>query len=123
MLKGYEEITFELTDKEKLLVPVIITGISKRKGKENAITGSKICKAINIDGPRLRKIISYIRINDLVFGLCSGINGYFVASNIKELNECLISLKQRIAAQVKVLNSLEKQGIMFGGDGQTSLFE
>jgi len=59
----------------------------------------------------------------LIFGLCSSSNGYFIADNEKELNEYIISLKQRIKAQVDVLNALEKQTLMFGGTGQTTLFE
>ena len=123
MLKGFENITFELTDKEKELIPIIIRGLKGKKGKDKAVTGTKICKAMKIDGARLRKIISYIRVNDLMYGLCSSSVGYYTAENITELEECIISLKQRVAAQVKVLNSLEKQTLMFGGSVQTSLFE
>jgi predicted transcriptional regulator len=123
MLKNYENITFELLDQEKKILPKIIKGLNTKKGRENAITGDKICKAMNITPPRLRKIISYIRVNNLIFGLCSANNGYYIADNLKELEECIISLKQRIYTQVKVLNSLEHQTMMFGGTGQTSLFE
>ena len=91
--------------------------------QNDAITGDKICEAMYISPPRLRKIISYIRVNNLIFGLCSANNGYYIAENLKELEECIISLKQRIYTQVKVLNSLEQQTMMFGGTGQTTLFE
>lgn len=123
MIKGFEHITFELTKDEMELLPTIIRGLTKKKGKTNAVTSTKICEALKIDAPRLRKMISYIRVNDLIFGLCSSSNGYYIAENLNELEDCCISLKQRIATQVKVLNSLEKQGIMFGGTGQTTLFE
>ena len=123
MIKGFEHITFELTKDEMNLLQTIIKGLITKKGKANAITGIKICEAMNIDPSRLRKMISYIRVNDLIFGLCSSSNGYYVAESLSELEECRISLKQRIATQVKVLNSLEKQEIMFGGNGQTTLFE
>ena len=123
MLKNYENITFELTDQEKKILPQIIKGLNTKKGRKNAITGDKICEAMYISPPRLRKIISYIRVNNLIFGLCSANNGYYIADNLQELQECIISLKQRIHTQVKVLNSLEHQTMMFGGTGQTSLFE
>ena len=123
MLKGFEDITFELTEDEMKKIPSIIKGLSKKRGKDNAITGAKICEAMNLSGPRLRKIISYLRVNDLILGLCSSQCGYYIANNIDELEDCITSLKQRIATQVKVLNSLEKQTLMFGGMGQTSLFE
>jgi predicted transcriptional regulator len=122
MLKNYENITFELTDQEKQILPQIIKGLNTKKGRKNAITGDKICEAMYISPPRLRKIISYIRVNNLIFGLCSANNGYYIAENLKELEECIISLKQRIYTQVKVLNSLEQQTIMFGGTGQLSIF-
>lgn len=123
MIKGFQDITFELTQDELKKVPSIIKGLSNKKGKANAITGAKICEAMNLSGARLRKIISYIRVNDLILGLCSSQCGYYIADNINEIEDCIISLRQRIATQVKVLNSLEKQTIMFGGSGQTSLFE
>ena len=143
MIKGFQDITFELTQDELKKVPSIIKGLSNKKGKANAITGAKICEAMNLSGARLRKIISYIRVNDLILGLCSSQCGYYIADNINEIGnatwrktlnnliylyktkgtENSINLRQRIATQVKVLNSLEKQTIMFGGSGQTSLFE
>jgi hypothetical protein len=123
MIKGFEKITFELTADELNLITTVITGLVAKKGKANAVTSIKICEAMKIKAPRLRKMISYIRVNDLIFGLCSSSTGYYVAETLEELDECCVSLKQRIAAQVKVLNSLERQRIMFGGDPQTTLFE
>ena len=123
MLKGFEKITAELTKEELDLVPIVIKGLSTKLGKDQAITSTKICKAIKISGPRLRKIINHIRINNLLPALCSTSNGYFVATNIYEVQEYIISLKQRIKAQVDVLNALEQQTILFGGSGQTTLFE
>ena len=46
-----------------------------------------------------------------------------MAQNIYEMQDYIISLRQRIKAQVEVLNALEKQTILFGGTGQTTLFE
>tara|TARA_R100000995_G_C3470608_1_gene118133 strand:+ start:784 stop:1155 length:372 start_codon:yes stop_codon:yes gene_type:complete len=123
MLKGFEDITYELTKEEMEKLPIVIKGLEKKIGKEKAVTSTKICEALNLKAPRLRKIINHIRINNLIFGLCSSSNGYFIADNEKELNEYIISLKQRIKAQVDVLNALEKQTLMFGGTGQTTLFE
>lgn len=123
MLRGYENITYEITDAEKEIVPVLIKGLINRTGKNNAVNSSKIEKSLNLSGVRLRKLIGYIRTNDLIFGLCSTSRGYFVASNIDELESCIISLKQRIFTQMKTLHHLEKQTLMFGGTGQLTLFE
>lgn len=123
MIKGFETITADLSQDELDMIQPIIKGLNNKQGKDMAITGTKICKAINTTGPRLRKMINYIRTNNLLPGLCSTSNGYFVAKNIYEMQDYIISLKQRIKAQVEVLNALEQQTIMFGGTGQTTLFE
>jgi len=123
MIKGFETITADLRQDEVDMVQPIINGLKAKQGKDMAITGAKICEAMNLGGPRLRKIINYIRTNNLLPGLCSTSNGYFVAQNIYEMQDYIISLRQRIKAQVEVLNALEKQTILFGGTGQTTLFE
>ena len=51
-------------------VKPIIKGLEAKIGKEKAITGSKICEAMDLSGPRLRKIINHIRIYNLVPALC-----------------------------------------------------
>ena len=123
MIKGFETITADLSQDEVDMVQPIINGLKSKQGKDKAITGAKICKAMGLGGPRLRKIINHIRTNNLLPGLCSTSNGYFVAQNIYEMQDYIISLRQRIKAQVEVLNALEKQTILFGGTGQTTLFE
>ena len=123
MLKGYEHITYELTDEEKQILPTIIKGLINRKGKQNAVSSLTIQKKLGITRHRIRKIIGHIRTNDLIFGLCSTGTGYYVAENIQELEECMIILKQRIYTQMKTLHHLEKQTMMFGGLGQITIFE
>jgi len=123
MLTGFEKLTKELNDDELNKVDTIVKGLGARIGKNNAITSSRICDKMNLTAVRLRKIIHFIRINGLLFGLCSNSKGYYMASNLQEFEECIISLKQRIRSQVDVLNELEKQTVMFGGSGQLSLFE
>lgn len=123
MLKGFEKLTHELNEYELSIVGDIVKGIGARTGKENAINSEKICKVMKINPVRLRKIIHFIRINNLLYGLCSNSKGYYTATNLKEFEECIISLKQRIRSQVDVLNELEKQREMFGGSSQISLFD
>ena len=123
MLKGYEKLTEELRDDEISKIDSIIKGIAARTGKENAVSSKVICKSMNLDPVRLRKIIHHIRLKGLLFGLCSSSKGYYTARPLDELEECIISLKQRIRSQVDVLNALEGQTLMFGGNGQLTLFE
>jgi hypothetical protein len=98
-------------------------GISLRVGKDLSVSGTLICEKMKIKGARLRKIINYIRVNNLVYGLCSCGKGYYIARTLEELEGCIISLRQRVASQVRVLNALEGQTMMFGGMGQLSIFE
>ena len=123
MLRGYENITYELTEDEMLLVSPMVNALSKRIGKDKAVRNVEIQKAMNLTSVRVHKIINYIRINNLVYGLCSSSCGYYVAENNKELEECMISLKQRIYSQMKTLHALEHQSVMFGGTGQLSIFQ
>ena len=123
MIKGFEKQTRELSLEELKLIPLLIKGLSNKIGKDAAVTGSKICEALRFKGPRLRKMINFIRITNQLPALCSCSNGYFVAANTFELQECIISLKQRLKSQVDVLNALESQDVVFGGTGQTTLFE
>ena len=123
MINDFENITYELTDSELELVPIIIKGLSMRKGKDMTVSGTIICEKMNIKGARLRKIINHIRVNNLLYGLCSCGKGYYTAKDLGELEGCIISLRQRVASQVKVLNALEGQTMMFGGVGQLSIFE
>lgn len=123
MINNFEDLTYELTNEELEKVDVIIKGLSVREGKSNAISGAVICEKMNLTGVRLRKIIHYIRIKNKLYGLCSCSKGYYIASNITELNEYIVSFKQRIKSQVDVLNSLENQSVMFGGTGQLTIFE
>lgn len=123
MLRGYENITYELTDDELAIVDPIVRGLGARVGKVNAVTNKEIQEKMNLTSARVHKIINYIRINNLVFGLCSSGCGYYVAENNQELEDCMISLKQRIYSQMKTLHALESQSVMFGGTGQLSIFE
>lgn len=123
MLKGFEKLTEELSDYELQIVPSIIKGIQARIGKENAVKSSIICDKMNIIGVRLRKIIHFIRVNNLLYGLCSNSKGYYVAKNIQELEDNNKSLQQRITSQIEILNALEKQSVMFGGTGEQTDFE
>ena len=58
-----------------------------KQGKAKAVTSTVICKALNINWPRLRKIINHIRINNLLPALCSSSTGYYVATNMEEIND------------------------------------
>lgn len=117
MLKNFEKITNELTDYERdVLYPLIVSGLSRRKGKQNSISGAEICEALNkrlngkkITPPRLRKIIQAIRINGDLYNICSNSKGYYLSGTQQEIDDNLLSLQQRIDQQQKIVDALRWQ--------------
>ena len=93
MITLFEDITYELTEYEKVtLLPVVTKGLSSKHGKDNAITNKKMCEALTkaeykVNEPRLRKIIHHIRVEQLIVGLC-----------------CLISSKLEFEDKIKINN-------------------
>ena len=101
MLKGYENINFELCEDDLEWIGPFSKAISIRIGKENAVTNKEIQDKTGLSSQKVHKIIQHIRTNNIVNGICSNGRGYYVAKDIHELEECLISLKQRIYSQMK----------------------
>lgn len=117
MITNFEKHTEPLSDIELSISTIIAKGLKARIGKDNAITGAEIISAmkkydVKLTGARLRKIINYIRINNIVVNLCATSNGYYVASNHDELDEYIQSLQERIDAQVAILSILKKQRLL-----------
>lgn len=114
MITLFEDITYELTDYEtETLLPIVVKGLSTKKGKENAITNKKICDALKgkgykISEPRLRKIIHHIRVEQLIVGLCCNSKGYYVTDSLEELGRYVESLAQRIRSQQAIHKSMKK---------------
>ena len=104
MIEGFEKQTKDLTDYEKrILLPLMIKGLGHHIGAENAITNSEICmklsaKGYDINEVRVRKIINYIRNNNLVPRLMATHQGYYVTNDPAELYSYINSLSGRIAA-------------------------
>ena|SRR5277367_2772065 len=105
MLKGFEDITFELDEYEKaLLLPVIVLKIKNNIGIEKAVTNKKMLEYLKgrgfekVTDARIRKIISYIRINQIVPGLMAYSKGYYVTTDPNEIVGYIHSLRGRINA-------------------------
>lgn len=114
MITGFEEITYELDDYEKSILPSIVKHLKTKIGERNAVTSTYIIKQYkqagkSMSGARWRKIINFIRINSLVPLLISTSKGYYVAENRLEVERYLESLKQRINAITAVYDSIEYQ--------------
>jgi|TARA_R100000482_G_scaffold124933_2_gene80058 hypothetical protein len=114
MIALFEEITYELTEYEKTtLLPIVVKGLKNKHGKENAITNKKICEALTglgykVNGPRLRKIIHHIRVEELIMGLCCNSKGYYVTDSLEELSKYVESLAQRIRSQQQIYKSMKR---------------
>lgn len=100
MIRGFEDITSELSEYELGLVPSFVKGFSKRIGKENAITSREILKKMqseSLSGARIRKIVNYIRNGDY-FGdyiLKATSDGYYLTNDPKEISDYVTSLEGR----------------------------
>jgi len=115
MIRRFEEITKELTDYERDYVfPLIVKGLSGKVGVHMAITNSKIvhslkARDIKTSAPRVRKMIHAIRVNHLVPLLVSSSKGYYVATDIKDVEEYIDSLRQRAESILSIRDALAKQ--------------
>lgn len=88
MIEGFEEETCELSDSEIDLAKQIAKAfIARGEGPDTAISSTQIIRLMaqrgfKITGPRLRKMIQYIRTKQLVKWLVSPTNtGYFISKD------------------------------------------
>jgi hypothetical protein len=101
---NFEEFTHELTSEEMEILPIVVHGFRNYK-KENPIKSELIVTRMNeylntkgyktkMNGPRLRKIVNYIRTNGII-PLIANSNGYFTTDCKKTIEEQINSLNQR----------------------------
>lgn len=104
MIPTFEEQTAPLTDYElNVLLPLMIQGFKKKIGVDNCVTNPEICKALKAKGfkisePRVRKLVFYIRFNNLVPKLIASSKGYWIATNKEEIESWLSSVNAKIDA-------------------------
>jgi hypothetical protein len=100
MITNFEEITQELTDSEKKILPLIISGF-KNYTEKNPIKEVDIVKRFNernpqmkLTGVRLRKLVNCIRSNGLL-PLIATSSGYYVSYDKDIIASQIKSLRQR----------------------------
>ena len=114
MITTFEEQTHPLTDYElKTLLPLMIQGFTTKIGVSKCVTNPQICKALKNKGfevnePRIRKLVFYIRQQNLVPNLIASSKGYWIATDRKEVDTWVDSLKSRIDALNETLNYANK---------------
>ena len=114
MINGFEDYTYELTEYEQNVVLKLAVFVLKyARGKEKAITNQKairemkkIDESVKVDGPRFRKIVSFIRVNGLIPNLIATSKGYYITDDRDEMISYIESLDQRVNQIVRVRESM-----------------
>jgi len=100
MITNFETITYELTDNEKAILPLLIIGFQNYT-ETNPIKEPEIVARFNerniglkLSAVRLRKLVNYIRSNSLL-PLIATSKGYYVSTNKNVIASQIKSLEQR----------------------------
>jgi len=125
MITEFEHETVKLNDHERnVLMPLLVNGLRSRVGKGRAVTNKYISQCFAkqneaVGGVRIRKLINYIRVNNLIPLLLATSSGYYVADNKDEVLTYIQSLKERadsinyvrecLISQLKVLGEDEEK--------------
>ena len=118
MIRNFEEITANLTPEEEALVPIIVKRFKDKPGKENVVTNPKMIEGIRIHfgieltEPRIRKIVQFIRLNNILPGLVGTSKGYFYAENESDIELWIDSMKQRENA-IRASREIAEQHLAF----------
>lgn len=99
MIPGFEELTEELSQEEVKMARKIVQAFLAR-GQDNPITSTQIIKKMSVNGysmngPRLRKIIQYIRTRQLIRWLPAAGNGYEWTTKPEKIRKYKDSLLKR----------------------------
>jgi len=128
-----------LSNHEKnVLLPLVLNMMQHRKDKEKVFSNIKIRKVLkefgqDIADSQIRKIIFHIRNNDLLDLLIANNDGYYVATNIQDIERWIEMQKGKIAAMHESLAAIQRQMerqkkvLIEGGEshmtGQMSIFD
>lgn len=118
MITGFEDKTFKLTPNEQdVILPILVTALNHMvPGPQNKRSSTYMMERLEkighkVSPVRLRKMIQYIRFNDMVSGVCSDSQGYWIASSKEDYIATLTSLRDRISHQTATFNALKRQYI------------
>jgi len=118
MIKNFEEITANLTPEEEALVHIIVKRFKDKPGKENIVTNPKMIAGlkanlgVELSEPRIRKIVQFIRLNNILPGLVGTSKGYFYAENEADIETWIDSMKQRENA-IRASREIAEQHLAF----------
>jgi DNA-directed RNA polymerase specialized sigma54-like protein len=129
MIKNFEEFTVELNKVERRLIPMMVDRFQNKRGIKNIVTADAMIDGINqmygvkLKDTRIRKIIQYIRVNNLVPGLIATSRGYYTAESIGEIMEWIESLKARETAIRQIREVAEHHVHILQTKAQQIIFE
>ena len=111
MITNFEEITKDLSEEEKKLLPILIKGF-RLHGIDDPIKAPDIIqklseKGIKLTGARLRKLTNLIR-SAGILPLIATSNGYYVTVDKQEVQKQIKSLTERAEAIMAAAKGLEK---------------
>jgi len=114
MIAGFEHQTEPLNDYERdILLPVIVRGLQTKIGSGMAITNKEMADKMQehgykkVSGPRIRKIINFIRIQGLIINLVASSKGYYIENNIQERRKYVQGVKDRAQSMLASLKNIE----------------
>lgn len=86
MIKEFEEYTLNISEDDMEAVDTLRTFLLHRVGKQHSIKGSDLIILLtrqghNVNAPKLRRYIQYMRAEKVIERLCGGKNGYYIAEN------------------------------------------
>lgn len=129
MIKNFEKFTVELNQVERRLIPMMVDRFKTKRGIKNIVTADAMIDAIaktygvKLKDTRIRKIIQYIRVNNLVPGLIATSRGYYTAESIGEIMEWIESLKVRESAIRQIREVAEHHVHLIQTKAQQSIFQ
>lgn len=116
MIKGFEGVTYDLTEEELAMVDSFVVAF-KKYSKANPIKAPVIIKKFNkamedsgqktkLTEPRLRKIVNYIRSNGII-PLIATSAGYYVDYKQTEIKSQIESLEARARSILQCAGGLQ----------------
>jgi len=113
MINGFENQTIELNENEHKIVSIVVDRFKTKPGIKNIVTnnqiieGLKLKHGIEIKDSRVRKVIQFIRVNNLIPGLIATSKGYYSTDDIEELESWIESMIQRENAMKETRKAIE----------------
>lgn len=111
MIRGFEDFTVDLDEKDKEVAEALADYFKMAVGRDKAITSISITKLFSsagtkLEGSMIRKMVQYIRVNNLCPNLCASQKGYYVAQTKQEKEQYIESMRERIRSMQFTLSCI-----------------